>query len=245
MDRLSRGYQVEIISEAEYKARYNSSLPDPIPASASFQDFYRGLNKSTAKILVYNSIIFYTKIPYELWETETFAHLWPSKPIQEEVDKYLRTHLPSNYTAVHFRKLEGDCLKKVPLVCQRFKQGESCINSLIELCHMEPDFLERVRRMYKKQFQTLYLATDGQTPNTDKLIHEAGGLTYPFAKNTLPIMSMAIDYWIMVLSDLFIRNPISTISLNVMRKRASLPPSHARGPSYMGAPYTNYPEDEY
>jgi hypothetical protein len=65
-------------------------------------------------------------------------------------------------------------------------------------------------------------------------------LMFLIMKGTPAAFSVNVDYWLLVMSNIFIPNPVSTVSLNVVRKRKTMDAQHKR--VHLVYPIFDYPE---
>jgi hypothetical protein len=98
---------------------------------------------------------------------------------------------------------------------------------------MDPEFVFQVRKERGKSFQPLFVASDGQLPKVEANLIKNGAILFnnaSYPPDMEGMMRACIDFWLLVNSDLFIRNPASTFSLNVLAKRAAMGKTN----NYMG-----------
>jgi len=220
-DRLSRALRIPIISETQFRRFFLGHIPE-IDVDKNWTIAFQQL-KNSAPVATASHWMFSVELPAEMWEPILWKHFWPSKEIASYVDDILNEHLKRNYTGIHLRNEEGYCVLQSGLLCKKFELDANCSKELKETCKMEPEYIAKVRMERSKVFQPLFLASDGQLPQTEKKLVDNGALMLDsFPKDFESMKRTCIDFWLLVNSDLFFRNPVSTLSINALAKRNTM-----------------------
>jgi len=170
----------------------------------------------TAKVIPLRTCID-SKTAY-YWETdvsEVFRRLKPSNSV-----RVLLSHLPffdgGNpttaaprrtvvFTAVHLRWLEGSCLKRV--------SSNGYAQEADDICHMRVAFVTKWRESIGLQFAPLVIVGDDELPGDLRNLLDRGAL-HVRKSQTSSILSLGVDFWLLVYASETLGNFVSTFSTN-------------------------------
>eukprot|EP00996_Jenningsia_fusiforme_P003357 NODE_415_length_2277_cov_25.292639_g381_i0.p1 GENE.NODE_415_length_2277_cov_25.292639_g381_i0~~NODE_415_length_2277_cov_25.292639_g381_i0.p1 ORF type:complete len:712 (+),score=109.01 NODE_415_length_2277_cov_25.292639_g381_i0:27-2138(+) len=168
---------------------------------------------------------------YSNWlaELDTTPCFWnylrPARLIAEEVQRFL-PKLPPRFTGVHLRTFKEDCeerlerkwwreyypLKKVP----NWNTSELYP---VPTCRMNASYINKFRTDPDAPF---FLGTDNYYPEVTKRLVSAGAKLYHSNVFTPPISilgNMLVDFWVMVEAEVFVGNPMSSMTWNACNIR--------------------------
>ena len=135
-----------------------------------------------------------------------WAYMYPVPSIQMVVNDLVNVYKP--FAAIHLRSLETSCEDRVKK--KRFSKNAE--NQVMSQCTMPNSYISNL--LSKSGLSKLYLADDKQRPAVTRSISS----TFNVATYS-NINAVHIDFWMLVESDYFIGNQMSTLSMNACLAR--------------------------
>ena len=191
--------------------------------------------KSNSKLVVLSGqIAFYLRPGLRLLKP-VFSLLRPSPDVQREVSRMVNNVFGGKkFISVHVRAREGQCQEEIALdysnpSTRMYNVSREVISTLASQCGITPAVLQEFRLKYK--IESAFFASDHQNPSLDKSFLSVDAIPYKGSFHTNEIgglCGLAVDYFILRSSHVFIGNTISSISQDVCYARlSSMPFSHA------------------
>uniref|UniRef100_A0A7S4FHD8 O-fucosyltransferase family protein n=1 Tax=Eutreptiella gymnastica TaxID=73025 RepID=A0A7S4FHD8_9EUGL len=134
---------------------------------------------------------------------------------------HVHSLLPPKYLALHQRTFGDNCIIILKVFWEKYYKRVPASQRLhdapmsLEECRMRPAYVEGFRNGSTDKF---YVGTDNYHPAWTQRLLSIGGITYHakgFGEPISVIADMLLDMWIFVDAEVFLGNPLSTLSYNV------------------------------
>eukprot|EP01060_Flectonema_neradi_P011334 TRINITY_DN18424_c0_g1_i1.p1 TRINITY_DN18424_c0_g1~~TRINITY_DN18424_c0_g1_i1.p1 ORF type:complete len:430 (+),score=55.84 TRINITY_DN18424_c0_g1_i1:97-1386(+) len=192
---------------------------------------FKELWASTSKLVVLSGqVAFYLRPGLRLLKP-VFAKLQPSADVGGEVSRYVQTVFEGRqFIALHVRAREGQCQEEITAdyttpSTKMYNVTKEIVDTLAGQCGITPEVLKRFRT--ESGIKPAFFASDHQNPSLDQAFVAASAIPYKgrFHTNELGgLKGLAVDYFILRSSSLFIGNTISSVSQDVCYARLSSMP---------------------
>jgi hypothetical protein len=138
--------------------------------------------------------------------------------LQAKADAFVASHYGSGqFTAIHLRSLEGSCVDRAKGMSRNVKPATADAERAVgHMCSPDPAWVRTLVPANTK----LFVATDGQDRETLQRFEKAMP-TVRFSGQCSSGECVLVDMAIAAMASVFVGNPMSTVSINVARIRAT------------------------